>query len=252
MINGTIGQDEVIENKNNSPWKKLIFPSIIVILLAWFSAPTFSQWFGGVRSYELNAMLTAKAFIGTLVRDIAVTGKIIAANAPQLYSTEPGQVTLLAKPGDKVALGDVVAQLASPELKSLIAQERAQLERLKIESSRGNLQDKEAQLDLERSLDTTQVRLNASQREYKRADISFKQHLISELELVNKQDATIEAKLLFRHATKRVELAKQRLKFENKTRLFSVKRQQIIVDELVRRQYKHDIRAPVAGIVGNW
>ncbi len=252
MINGTIKQDEVIETKNNKPWLKFVFPTIIVALLTWFSAPTFSQWFGGVRSFELNTLLTTKAFTGTLVRDIAVSGKIIAANAPKLYSPEPGQVTLLAKPGDKVAQGDIVAQLASPELKSLFDQETAQLQRLKIEASRGALQDKEAQLDLERSLDTAQVRLNASLREYKRADISSKQHLISELELVNKEDATIEAKLLHRHAKKRVELAKQRLQFENQTREFSVKRQQIIVTELERRQYKLDVRAPLAGIVGNW
>ncbi|NRA60264.1 MAG: hypothetical protein HRU25_05005 [Psychrobium sp.] len=63
-----------------------------------------------------------------MVRDIAVSGKIIAANAPKLYSPEPSQVTLLAKPSD------IVAQLASPELKSLFDQETAQLQRLKIEA----------------------------------------------------------------------------------------------------------------------
>ncbi|MDP2561286.1 efflux RND transporter periplasmic adaptor subunit [Psychrobium sp. 1_MG-2023] len=252
MINGTSGQDEAIEITTTQRWKKYALILPFACLLIWFSQPTLSQWVNGVSAFDNQSLLTASVTKGTLIRDIAVSGKLVAANAPQVYSSEPGQITMHAKPGDNVLAGDIIATLASPELSSLLAQEQSTLARLKIEASRGALQDSEAQLDLERGLDTAQLRLNASIRELKRAELSFKQQVISEIDLVTTQDEKTEAKLYYQHAKKRVELAKKRLEFENKTRQFSVNNQQLIVKELERRQQQLNIRAPVTGIVGNW
>lgn len=253
MINGTSGQDEVI-NKTTArkPWTKIIIGSLVVISAAWFSLPTLTQWAGSIPSIDSQTITRAAVFKGTLIRDIAVNGKLVAANAPTLYSSESGQVTLIAKPGDIVTKDTVVATIASPELQSEIQQAIAKLERLKIDASRGELSDSEAQLDLERSLDTAQVYFNASVRELTRAELSFEKQVISELDLVTKQDAKLESELLFKHAEKRVELAKKRLAFENQTRGFSVKSQQLILDELQRRVDLLNIRAPVTGVVGNW
>lgn len=252
MINEPSGQDQVIQSSAKKSKHKVAIAGLACALLGWFSMPTLSQWAGGVPSFEEKSMMSSKVFKGTLVRDIAVSGKLVAANAPTLYSTESGQVTLTAKPGDKVAKNDVVATLASPELKATIAQEQSKLARLKIEASRGELIDSEAQLDLERSLDTAQVRLNASTRELERAQVSFEKQVISQLDYVTTKDAKLEAELFYQHAKKRVELAKKRLSFENQTRQFSVKSQQLVVNELERRKSELAIRAPVAGIVGNW
>ena len=253
MINGTDGQDEVITTTAQAkPWRKIVISSVVIVGLAWVSLPTLSQWINSTPSVESQSVMKATAFTGTLVRDIAVNGKLVAANAPTLYSSEAGQVTLLAKPGDIVAQGDIVATILSPELQSQIKQANAKLERLKIDANRGELRDSEAQLDLERSLDTAKVRLNASSRELKRAEISFDKQVISELDLVTKRDSKLENELLFKHAQKRVELAKKRLEFENQTRDFSVKSQQLVVDELQRRAELLNVRAPVAGVVGNW
>lgn len=253
MINGTNGQDEVISKAaSNKPWKKIAISSAVVIAATWFSLPTLSQWMGGIPNIDAQTITRATAFKGTLIRDIAVNGKLVAANAPTLYSSESGQVTLLAKPGDIVEKNTVVATIASPELQSMIKQATAKLERLKIDANRGELSDSEAQLDLERSLDTAQVYFNASIRELTRAEISFEKQVISELELVTKRDAKLESELLFKHAKKRVELAKKRLAFENQTRGFSVKSQQLVVDELQRRANLLNVRAPVTGVVGNW
>ena len=67
-----------------------------------------------------------------------------------------------------------------------------------------------------------------------------------------KSPKQVENELLYKHAEKRVELAKKRLAFENQNREFSVKSQQLIVDELQRRLELLNVRAPVAGVVGNW
>jgi HlyD family secretion protein len=191
-------------------------------------------------------------FKGTLIRDVAVNGKLVAANAPTLYSSEAGQVTLLAKPGDIVEKDTIVATVLSPELQSTVKQAAATLERLKIEASRGELSDNEALLDLERSLDSAQISYNASVRELTRAELSFEKQVISELELVTKQDSKTESELLLKHAKKRVALSKKRLEFESQTRNFFVKSQQLVVDELQRRVELLNIKAPVTGVVGNW
>lgn len=93
MINGTDGQDEVIsKTTNRKPWKKIIASAMAVTGLAWISLPTLSQWLGGVSSVDGQSVTRATVFKGTLVRDIAVSGKLVAVNAPTLYSSESGQV----------------------------------------------------------------------------------------------------------------------------------------------------------------
>lgn len=253
MINNTSGQDEVINKTiNPKPWKKVMVILSIMVAVTWVSLPTLNQWIGGIPNIDSNIINRAKVFKGTLIRDVAVNGKLVAANAPTLYSSEAGQVTLIAKPGDIVEKGTIVATIASPELQSTIKQATATLERLRIEASRGELSDNEALLDLERSLDSAQIYYNASVRELTRAELSFEKKVISELELVTKQDAKTESELLLKHAHKRVELSKKRLDFESQTRTFFVKSQQLVVDELQRRVELLNVRAPVTGVVGNW
>jgi HlyD family secretion protein len=252
MIQGTQGQDEQVHKPITKKWRKFAIPVLAVVVLTVVSIPSLSQWYGGVPSIEREGLLTAKVFGGRLVRDIAVSGKLVAANAPKLYSPEPGQITLLVKPGAKVDKDAVVARVKSPELEALIKQESSMLERLKIDVQRGELTNSEAKLDLERSLDASIVRLKAQKRENERATIAFKTNVISELDLVKRKDALLEAQLFHQHAVKSFELAKRRLAFESQTRDFAVIRQRLILTELQRRQQALDVRTPVAGIVGSW
>ena len=57
---------------------------------------------------------------GDLVRDIVANGRIVAANAPQLYAPEQGFVDLKVKAGDEVTKGQIVAIVESPELQNLL------------------------------------------------------------------------------------------------------------------------------------
>ncbi|GHE78101.1 efflux RND transporter periplasmic adaptor subunit [Thalassotalea profundi] len=253
MINSTLGQDEVIVKQNSKkPWLKIIIISLGIVGGIFWVFPTISQWVDGVQRVDPETITRSTVIRGTLIRDIAVNGKLVAANAPTLYSSEAGQVTLLVKPGDTIKKGAIVASILSPELQSMIKQATAKLESLKIDARRSELRDQESQLDLEQVLDSARVRLDASNRELKRAELSFEKQVVSQLYLVSKRDDKLESELLFKHAQKRVELAKKRLEFENQTRILSVKSQQLIVDELQRRVELLNIRTPVDGVVGNW
>lgn len=252
MIADTSSQDEHVASQPRCAWLKPVLIVIAASIPLYFGWNGMSNWYSGVPSVERETLNTAKVIRGNLQRDIAVSGKLVAANAPQLYSTESGNVDLLFKPGQHVELGQVVAVVDSPKLKALIRQQESTVTHLQTEAQRGNLADQEAQLDLQEELDQALLQLNAAKREKKRADLSFKQQVMSELDWQKEQDALKEAELDYQHAFKKVEVAKQRLSFEQQNRLNAVAREQLVLDELIRRERALEVKAPVSGIVGNW
>lgn len=252
MIADTQNQDEtVLAAKKNFP-TKLILILLVILTFLYVAFPTFSQWYSSTPSVDSDSLTIASVIRGDLVRDVAVSGKAVSANAPQLYNTEGGQITLLAKPGETVKQNQVVARVVSPELEALIKQQESTLEQLSINSNRGILADKVAQLDLESNMNAAHSSLNVAKREQQRAEISFGKQIISEIDWMKSQDTLADATLFFEHAKKRVDLAKERLEFERKNRDFLVKKQQLILNELVRRHDALEIKAPLNGVIGNW
>jgi len=252
MIEGTNSQDEIIEVAKRALPVKAMGALVILALLIYLMLPTLVQWYSSIPSVNANTITIASVLRGELVRDVAVSGKAVAANAPQLYSTEVGKITLLSKPGEAVSQNQIVAKLISPELEALIKQQESTLEQLSISANRGLLEDKEAQLDLESNMNAAQSSLNVAKRERQRSEISYKKQIISEVDWMKSQDTLTDAKRFYQHAKKRVELANERLIFEKQHRQFLVQKQQLILDELKRRHQALDIKAPVAGVVGNW
>ena len=55
---------------------------IVVVALAW---PTIKRWAGTERSFERSRLRFAQVTRGTLVRDLAVSGRIVASSYPTLY-----------------------------------------------------------------------------------------------------------------------------------------------------------------------
>ncbi|KGK01184.1 efflux RND transporter periplasmic adaptor subunit [Thalassotalea sp. ND16A] len=252
MIADTKSQDEVIVAQQKHAPLKLLSTLLITGLFIYLAMPTMSRWYSSIPSVKSNTLTTASVIRGELIRDVAVSGKAVAANAPQLFSTEMGQITLLVKPGKAVNKNQIVAQLVSPELDAMIKQQQSTLEQLSISASRGVLADKEAQLDLESNMNTAQSSLNVAKREWQRAEISYNKQIISEVDWMKSEDTLADAERFYQHAKNRVELATERLIFEKQHREFLVKKQQLILDELNRRHQALAIKAPVAGVVGNW
>ncbi|MGI2150230.1 efflux RND transporter periplasmic adaptor subunit [Shewanella baltica] len=251
MIKDTSGQDTVLVP---STTKRLKLPlliggcALLVSALVWASLGTDSV----SKSLSRSDITTATLFVGTLTRDVATTGKIVAANAPILYSTEEGTVTLLSNPGDSVNKGDVVAKLDSPRLfnqleqaKSILAGMQSALERAKLDARRGQLQ-------VNQTLDMAAVDLEAANRERRRGELLIKNKLISEIDYEKGKDELHKAKLKFAHAEQEVALTKDTLTFEVKNKALDVERQTLAVHELERQVEALNIKAPVGGIIGNW
>lgn len=252
MIEGTSGQDEVVITSNKLALKKILLGISLFCALSYIIFPTLSQWYSSIPSVDSKSINIETVIRGDLIRDVVVSGKAVAANAPQLYSTEIGKITLLAKPGEAVALNQIVARLMSPELDALIKQQQSTLEQLSINANRGVLADKEAQLNLESNMNAAQSELNVAKREFQRAEISYGKQIISEVDWLKSQDAVTDAKRLFEHAKKRVLFSMERFQFEKQHREFLVQKEKLILEELSRRHDELAIKAPVKGVVGNW
>ena len=158
---------------------------------------------------------------------------------------------LKVKAGDSVKKDDVIAIVKSPELTNELKQQQSVLARLDGELQRKQLEARRQKLSLTKALDLAQVELNAADRENRRAQLSIKKNLISQIDLEKAVDDLARAKLSYKHAEQEVALAKDTLAFELKAAERDLARQQLIVDDLFRQVNDLTIIASVSGIVGN-
>lgn len=253
MIQGTEQQDNILQRPAKSLWRRYL-PALSIGAICVALALAFFQSVGESASLVLprNQLQFATVQRGDLVRDIAVQGRIVAANAPTLYSQETGQVQLFKQPGEAVTLGDLLATITSPALKNDLQQQQAVLAGMQSEAERSVLAAREQQLDIEQVMNNAQVNLLAARRELQRATQSIEMGVIRQLDFDIAKDNLTKAELEFDHAKRKVELAKDKLTFEHTSRAQEIHRQQLVVDELERKVTALNITAPVTGQLGNW
>lgn len=249
MIKDTSGQDISVTPKRN--YKKPVILVVLTLAIIALCAQAFMGSNPGSISVDRASLQIATVNLSRLVRDVAASGRIVAANAPKVYSPERGYVDLQVKAGDEVSKGDIIALVDSPELNNELKQQQSVLARLDGELQRKHLEARRQKLSLTKTLDLAQVELNATDRENRRAKLSIEKNLISQIDLEKAVDDLARAKLSYKHAQQEVELAKDTLAFELKAAERDLARQQLIVDDLNRQVRNLTIKASVTGIVGN-
>lgn len=251
MIKDTSVQDKVVKPKLMNKVKLPALLATIGVLLSSLVWASYSQKDIHL-SVDKSDLQTATIHRGTLTRDVVTNGKIVAANAPVLYASEFGVVTLLHQPGDKVKQGDVVASIDSPELSSNLMQQQALLDGLRNSLESALLDARREQLQANRNLDIVGVDLSAAKRESRRGDELIKHGLISRIDYEKSVDELNKAKLMYAHAEKETSLMKDTLSFGIKNKEHEVNRQALLVTELERQVAALKIKTPVGGIIGNW
>ncbi|GAA81037.1 efflux RND transporter periplasmic adaptor subunit [Pseudoalteromonas sp. BSi20495] len=249
MIKDTSAQDVQVKAPMN--YKKYAVITAVIFIVASTIAYIFLTSHSAKSSISRSKVQVAKVHVKALIRDIAASGKIVAANAPKIYSPERGFIDLKVKAGDTVKQGGTLALLQSPELTNELKQQESVLKRLQGEQQRQHLQARRQTLTLNKTLDMAQVELNAAERENRRAQLSIQKHLISQIDLEKAVDDLSRARLTYKHAQQEVLLAKDTLAFELQAAKSDVTRQQLIVDDLIRKVSNLSIKATVTGIVGN-
>ncbi|QYJ85624.1 HlyD family efflux transporter periplasmic adaptor subunit [Shewanella mesophila] len=251
MIKDTSGQDKQVAPSlgRRLQWPVSLGAGVLLVSgLVWASVSGSSV----SESIDRSELRFATLERGTLVRDIAATGKIVAANAPVLYSPEKGTVSLIAHPGDKVEEGQVVATIESHSLTNSLKQQEALLEGMVSSLERAKLDARRDQLKAIQTLDMAKVDLDAADRESRRGDQLIESDLISKIDYEKNKDELHKARLLFAHAQQEADLMKDTLSFELKNKASEVDRQALVVAELKRQVMALNITAPVGGIIGNW
>ncbi len=252
MIQGTEQQDILITTSKKRYTKSLLISAAILAtaLLVYFTWTNDGAHAALVVPRQQIQIATVER--GDLIRDISVQGRIVAANAPTLYSQEIGQVTLYKQPGEAVTLGDLLAKITSPTLQNDLQQQHAVLASMQSEAERAELSAREQQLDMEQVMNAAQVNLMAARRELQRAQLSIELGVIRQLDFDIAKDNLAKAELEFDHAKRKVELAKDKVSFELSSRKQDIHRQHLVVNELERKVAALDITAPVTGQLGNW
>ncbi len=249
MIKDTSAQDVVVSPKRNKT-KIAILVGVITLLIA-LTAKAFIFDAKASRSFDRSSVQVATVELGDLIRDVSANGRIVAANAPQIYSPEQGFVELKVNAGDSVQVGQIIAVVESPELANELQQQRSEMNRLEGELSRQELDSRSQALQLTKQLDIAQVDLEAAQRENRRAQASIQSNLISQIDFEKAVDDLARAKLTQKHAKEEVAIAKDRLQFELDSARSRLARQSLVVEELERKIAQLNIEASVNGVVGN-
>ena len=250
MIRDTSEQDQIITtSKSKKKWIAVAAFSIIGLV---FTGQAVKRWLSVDHSVSKSQVRFAKVERGDMFRDISASGKVVAANAPIVYSAEQGLVTLHVKPGDLVQAEQVVAVIDSPVLMAELQQQQTAVQRITSEVNRAKLDSRRQQLALQQRLDVAKVDLSAAERESRRATISIERELISQIDFEKAQDDLSKSQLSYAHAKQEAELAKDTLAFEVENISLELKTQQLVLSELERKVRELEIRSPVDGIVGNW
>ena len=250
-IRDTSAQDVLLDNTKRWRWLKWAVPVTVLALLGLLLGSVLTTWLSAEASVSTDRIRTAVVGRGDLIRDLNVQGRVVAAVSPTLYSPATGTVTLQAQPGDAVTIGQVLASIDSPEVRSEFLQELSTLDQLNAELEREKIQARKAKVKSQQTIDLAKVELTATEREMRRAEESIKTNSISEIDFERSRDELARARVEYNHAVQDAQLEGESLKFETTTRQLAVGRQQLVADELKRRVDDLVIRSPVDGVVGN-
>lgn len=251
-IADTANQDVVLEP--DSPRKFWILGALGLVaagLLTWWLLPSLQRWALAEQSVSAERLRFSEVTRGNFIRDISVQGRVVAAVSPTLYASQSGVVTFLVESGDSVAAGQVLANIASPEIENRLAQEESRLISLQVELDRQGITTRQQKLANQRAEDEASIDLKAAQREMARAERAFEQGAMIEVDYEKAQDDLLTAELLHKHAVLDTDLDNERLEFELQTRRLNLEQQELLVADLSRQVDELDIVSPVSGIVGN-
>ena len=236
------------------PKRSIVLAGVIGVLLVAAAAlawPTINRWSGTDRSFERSRLRFAEVTRGTLVRDLAVSGRIVASSFPTLYSTAQGTVSLKVRAGDTVVRGQLLAQVDSPELAGALAQQASQLEAREADLDGQRITNQNTILTNQQDVDLKRLKQETAQREMGRSETAAADGLINQIDYAKAQDALAIATLEYEHSIQDARLRKETLAHTIRNAEKQLERQRLILDEAQRRVQELDVFSPVDGVVGS-
>ncbi len=250
MIRDTSSQDTALTAPSGHFTKRrlMLGGGLVAIVLVAFALLT--AWRNSDASVNGQRLRIAEVTRGTLVRDAAVNGRIVAATSPTLYSTAPATVNLKVQAGDKVKKGEVLAILESPDLSDALKREQSSCEQLEAEVARQQIQAKKQKLLAQREADTAEIDRLSAQRTLERYQGVANEGIIAKIDFQKAKDALNSAEIRARHAQSAAALEGDDVALELKTKQSQLQRQRLTRDNAQRRVDELTVRAPMDGVIG--
>lgn len=249
-ISDTSGQDVVVDVAKPKRLKWAIVTIAIIAVLA-VVVPMLQRFAAAEKSVPLARVSISEVTRGDFVRDVSSQGTVVAAVSPGVFAPTAGVVTLLVSAGDQVAKEQVIARIASPALENALELEQSTLARLDSQLGRRRIENNRAALSAQQSVDLARVDLIAAQRELRRAEASWEKQVISRQDFEKANDDVSRAEIALGHARRSAALEQESLDFELNALRLERDRQALVVADTQRQVDELELRAPVAGIVGN-
>ncbi|MBA3562629.1 MAG: efflux RND transporter periplasmic adaptor subunit [Gammaproteobacteria bacterium] len=252
-IQDTSGQDTPLDPAPRRRRRWIVIAAVLsLVALGLLAAyPAWRSYSGTEFAVAAERLRLAEVERGPFVRDVSVSGTVVAAVSPTLYAPAAGTVTFEVQAGERVGKDEPLATLESPELTNELERERATLQSLGIDLERQRIETRKQQLENQQEIDLAQVEIEAADRELRRAEASIAHQVISERDFEEAQDDLSTARLRFEHAKQNAGLESETLEFELETTALLRDRQQLVVQDLDRRVAALAVVSPVDGIVGN-
>lgn len=251
MIRDTSAQDRPLMKPSISwPWRRWLSGVALAAAAIVGGRYLMRGWLSAESAVESARIRIAQVERGTLVRDVVADGRVVAANSPTLYAIAAGTVDFHVRPGDKVARGQSLATIASPELESKLTQEQATLAGLEAGVGRAGLDVEHGRANAQKLIAQAEIDRQGAAREVEINNQMFTRGVIPELELRRSEDALKKAEIALRHARAEAGLQGKELSFDLGTRKQSLDRQHAVVRELERQVGALEITSPVDGQVG--
>ncbi|HET9331799.1 MAG TPA: efflux RND transporter periplasmic adaptor subunit [Steroidobacteraceae bacterium] len=251
-IRGTDAQDTPVSTPVGL-WQRHRLPilvgaaALVVLLFAWL----IHGWLRSGQVISRERLRIAEVTRGHFVRDVAADGTVVAAINPTLFAIAPGTVSYKARAGDAIKKGDVLAVLDSPELNNEYQREQATLDSLDAALARQQIEIRREILTSQQQADLAQVTIEAAERELKRSQWAWDQHVISERDYRRAIDDVSTAKLNYSHARDSAGLQRDSLALDLRTKRLERDRQALVVAGLKDRVAQLTVRSPVNGMVAN-
>lgn len=250
MIRDTSSQDAVIAAPAGQRNQRRAVIAGVVLAIAAGSIFLVSQWRGSEHSINASRLRIAEVTRGTLVRDAAVNGRVVAAVSPTLYSTAPATVTLQVAAGDTVKRGQVLAVLESPDLSDALKREQSSYQQLEAEVARQQILARKQKLLAQREADTAEIDRLSAQRTLERYQAVANEGIIAKIDYQKAKDALSSAEIRARHASKAAVLENDDVGLSLKTKINELDRQRLSMANAQRRVDELTVRAPVDGFIG--
>lgn len=222
----------------------------VVAVLALTSGGRIKQMLSADQAVSVARLSLATVDVGPLTRDVAGEGRVVAAQSPTLFAPGAGTVTLAVQAGDPVKRNQVLARVDSPELTNRLAQERSNVDAVKADLARAEVEARQQTAALQSAFENARIDQQTAANDLARQTQAFEAGATARMQVERAQDALAKAKLAHDQARDLRGLKTDSLALDVQAKKSALARQQLLVADLERQVGELSVRSPVDGQVG--